>query len=171
MINNFKRMINKKFLKSITLVEILISITVIIIGIGAAINIYFPILQGIFLESSKMIAWELAKGTVELFINNRLNLSEGSHQISLIELEQQRILTQQERNNYSNYYNIVANISRIQPANNLFLIEVVVCFRDRDSGRIVGEDINLNGNLDSGEDIDGNRRISSPITITTVIRR
>lgn len=38
-------------------------------------------------------------------------------------------------------------------------------------GRIIGEDINLNGLLDTGEDTDGNGFLSAPVTLTTYIAK
>ena len=38
-------------------------------------------------------------------------------------------------------------------------------------GRIIGEDTNLNGALDGGEDINNDGRLSSPVEATTIIAR
>jgi type II secretory pathway pseudopilin PulG len=51
---------------------------------------------------------------------------------------------------------------------------VVVCFKSR--GRVIGEDSNLNGNLDSGEDRqhsgeDGFGRLDSPVELVTLIAK
>ena len=49
----------------------------------------------------------------------------------------------------------------------LIQVEVVVCFQ---AGRkIVGEDHNLNGVLDSGEDVNADKKISSPVSLKTLI--
>ncbi len=62
---------------------------------------------------------------------------------------------------------------------NLLQVEIVVCWRNKD-GRIIGEDNGgtdptkaLNGALDSGfeTDADGNTRISSPLTIISMIAK
>ncbi len=52
---------------------------------------------------------------------------------------------------------------------NLALVEVVVCYRAE--RRIVGEDTNLNNYLDPGEDINGDGRISSPVTLRAILGR
>ena len=51
-----------------------------------------------------------------------------------------------------------------------YLLEVCVSISwvER-SNKIVGEDANLNGTLDSGEDLNGNGRLSSPAEIVTLI--
>ncbi len=60
------------------------------------------------------------------------------------------------------------NISIDNTDPNLLEICVSVSWRER-SNRIVGEDINLNGAFDAGEDTNGNNRLSSPAEIVTLI--
>lgn len=50
----------------------------------------------------------------------------------------------------------------------LLEIKVVACWQDK-YDRIVGEDLDLDGVLDTGEDADGNGEISSPATLITKI--
>lgn len=50
----------------------------------------------------------------------------------------------------------------------LLRITVSVCWRQR-AGRIIGEDSNLNGSLNSGEDLNGNGIIDSPVQLITLI--
>lgn len=52
----------------------------------------------------------------------------------------------------------------------LLEIEIVVCWQDK-YNRIIGEDKDLDGVLDVGEDIDGNSKISSPVTVVTGLTR
>jgi len=53
----------------------------------------------------------------------------------------------------------------------LLMVTVTVCWRQK-NGRIVGEDTNLNGQLDSGEDtIDPNGRLDSLAQVVTYIAR
>lgn len=50
------------------------------------------------------------------------------------------------------------------------LLEVCVAISWREhSNKIVGEDINLNGALDPGEDLNGDNRLSSPAEVVTLI--
>ncbi|MBU1853489.1 MAG: hypothetical protein KJ957_05550 [Candidatus Omnitrophica bacterium] len=51
---------------------------------------------------------------------------------------------------------------------NLLEITVTVCWRQK-SGRIFGEDDNLNGSLDLGEDKNGNGDLDSPTKLITLI--
>ena len=52
----------------------------------------------------------------------------------------------------------------------LLQIEVVVSWRNRNN-RIIGEDKNLSGSLDTGEDANGNGRLDSPVSLVTWIAR
>lgn len=52
----------------------------------------------------------------------------------------------------------------------LLQIKVVVSWRDKYS-RVVGEDKNLNGSLDSGEDANGNGQLNSPVELVSMITR
>lgn len=52
---------------------------------------------------------------------------------------------------------------------NLLRAKVVICWKDK--GGIIGEDKNLNGALDAGEDINGNGEIDSPCQLETVMAR
>lgn len=50
----------------------------------------------------------------------------------------------------------------------LLQVRVVVCWQDH-GGRVVGEDSNLNGSLDAGEDTDGDNEIDSPCELITLM--
>lgn len=51
----------------------------------------------------------------------------------------------------------------------LKIVRLVVCFKSRN--RIIGEDTNLNGVLNVGEDSNGNGRLDSPVELVTLISR
>lgn len=53
---------------------------------------------------------------------------------------------------------------------NLLVITMTVCWRQR-GNRIIGEDLDLDGDLDAGEDANGNGRLDSPAQIVTLISR
>lgn len=50
-------------------------------------------------------------------------------------------------------------------------VRIIACFKSR--GRIIGEDSNLNGQLDTaaGEDTNGNDRLDSPVEVVTLIAK
>ncbi len=51
---------------------------------------------------------------------------------------------------------------------NLLIIKVVYCWR-QSNRRVIGEDTNLNGTLDAGEDKNGNGQIDSYVQVQTQI--
>lgn len=51
----------------------------------------------------------------------------------------------------------------------LKMARITACFQSR--GRIIGEDKNLNGSLDSAEDINHNNRLDSPSELVALIAR
>ncbi len=51
----------------------------------------------------------------------------------------------------------------------LKIVRLIACFKSR--GRLIGEDSNLNGILNSGEDINNNGRLDSSIEVITLIAR
>lgn len=53
---------------------------------------------------------------------------------------------------------------------NLKRVTISISYAIRD-GRVVGEDLNLNGILDDGEDLNSDARLSSPVEATTIISR
>lgn len=55
-------------------------------------------------------------------------------------------------------------------AQGLLRVKVVVCWRDQ-RGRVIGEDLNLNGVLDVGEDINNNGEIDSIVIIESMMAR
>lgn len=48
-------------------------------------------------------------------------------------------------------------------------VRIVVCFKSRD--RVIGEDANLNGALNTGEDTNNNNRLDGPVELITFIAR
>jgi len=52
----------------------------------------------------------------------------------------------------------------------LLVLEVAVSWRNKYS-RVIGEDFDLDGQLDGGEDINGDGKLSSPITLMSMITR
>lgn len=53
-------------------------------------------------------------------------------------------------------------------AADLLTVTVSYCWQTKD-GRLMGEDVNLNGQLDAGEDVDNDGLISSPATLITMM--
>lgn len=60
-------------------------------------------------------------------------------------------------------------IEDVSPYSDLKKVRIIASFRSR--GRIIGEDTNLNGSLDTGEDKDNNHRLDSAVEIITLITK
>lgn len=51
---------------------------------------------------------------------------------------------------------------------NLLQVDVVVCWKEKDN-RIIGEDLDLDGDLDVGEDVNGNNALDSMVHLSTLV--
>ncbi len=49
---------------------------------------------------------------------------------------------------------------------NMLTVTATFCWREK-NGRVMGEDVDLDGQIDSGEDINGNGMLDSPVTVVT----
>jgi prepilin-type N-terminal cleavage/methylation domain-containing protein len=52
----------------------------------------------------------------------------------------------------------------------LLVVRTVVCWQDR-AGRVFGDDRNLNGVLETGEDANGNGEMDSPVALVSLVGR
>ena len=52
----------------------------------------------------------------------------------------------------------------------LLEVYIAVCWKSFD-GRVIGEDVNLDGNLAAAEDVNSNNKIDSPVSLATFITR
>ncbi|MCM8832168.1 MAG: prepilin-type N-terminal cleavage/methylation domain-containing protein [Candidatus Omnitrophica bacterium] len=182
-----------KKIKGFTLVEVLITLFVTTIGVGVIFIVYPVIFRNIDIEMAQIKAWEIARAEVEILRNTIFTDSQpfrlrqeirffeppdtpqaNIFYIVAIDDSQNapqprlRVLQPNEVGNFSGVY----YVERLRDVNNalidnLVFVEVVVCYRA--GNRVIGEDVNLNGVLDSGEDVNNDGKISSPITLSTFI--
>jgi type II secretory pathway pseudopilin PulG len=122
-----------------------------------------------------------ATGILSVFISSSA-LSESAGNItSMINLAREEIedtikgMPFDDLNDYSKVPPAVPNdtslacyVSDHPTINNLKQVTVVVCYREKPN-RVIGEDINLNGILNGGEDLSGDGRLSSLCEITYFI--
>lgn len=81
---------------------------------------------------------------------------------------------------YSDYDNTTFEVTGIEEAKgrvdvdntdpDLLKITVTICWKQV-GGRIIGEDLNLDGDLDTGEDSNGNEQLDSPVQIVTLMAK
>jgi prepilin-type N-terminal cleavage/methylation domain-containing protein len=124
-----------------------------------------------------------ATGILSVFISSAA-ISESAGDItSMINLAREEIedsIKGTQFDNLGNYNKVFPNIpadtslacyvSNHPAIANLKQATVVICYRGR-SNRVIGEDSNLNGVMDSGEDLDNNGRLSSLSEVTYFIGR
>lgn len=164
-------------LKGVTLMEIIVSIFIISL-IAAAVLTTFPALfEGMSVSSQKVKAWEVAKREMEA-LKNTSDFTLLFNQAYDPGASQNPIAYSFTTTDLLPQSSGVYYIEKMRDANNqvlsdLLKVEVVVCFAA--GKRIIGEDTNLNGVLDSGvdsnEDLNDDKKIGSPIDLVTLIKR
>lgn len=161
--------------KSLTLVEVLIAIAIIAIAIAALATMYPGIFGGVNLDLQSLRAWEIAKQEMEtlksytapdnfaaFLYNVSYDPAPGANATPVA-----NVFSTGLANTSGVYY--VEWMRDINGARltDLVKAEVVVCYRT--GNRIVGEDRNFNATLDAGEDTNNDRKISSPVSLSTLI--
>ncbi len=129
---------------------------------------------------SCLIIMPILVGGIFTFIQC-LELSELSGNMSTAILGTQTLISQIEDSAFnqifSNYNNTTFSLSGLTGAGvtyvdnsdpDLLKITNTFCWRQK-SGRVIGEDKNLNGQLNAGEDSNGNGILDSPVQLATLI--
>jgi prepilin-type N-terminal cleavage/methylation domain-containing protein len=144
--------------RGFTLVEVTLVVAIVIIVSVALLNSFMSCLALNETSRNITIAMNIARDKMEELVNKRLSWDE------IIDAS----------------YNEAALVAaygfhgscnvRVIPINDkLKSVRIVVCWRQR-GNRILGEDRNLNGVLDSGEDINPvNTQLDSPVVVETAI--
>ncbi len=139
--------------KSFTLVEILVAIVIIAIMTGVILSLFFYC----------------------------LNLNEKTRENLMAMVEVQNKLEEIRNLDYSSLSggffllnNLVGSgVIYVDNFTNpdLLTITVVISWLSEKDGQAIGEDKNFNGVLDAGEDLNGNGRVDSPVSLTTFLAR
>lgn len=152
--------------KGLSLMEVLIAIFILVAALGALATIYPGIFRGVNLDAQSLKAWQIAQEEIETLKNTSFDtlysvsynpqdaptvnaFSTGDVSIKGFYYVQQML----DKDN-----NVLLDLVRL---------EVVICFRTGNS--VVGEDTNLNGVFDAGEDTDSNGKVSSGVRLTTLV--
>ena len=109
-----------------------------------------------------------------------LELSEVSNNSTTAVLAAKSKLSEIENTDFSqisaNYNNVSFNVADVNAKGvtyvtatsaDVLTISVVICWK-QSNGRVYGEDNNLNGTLNTGEDKNGNGQLDSIVSLTTV---
>ena len=147
-----------------TLVELLVTLVVAALVIGGVLVF---LIHAIILDEYNekfSIAMNVARAKIEEAISERGNFDDISNEGYALDLESDGI--------DGSYQRTVAPVAGF--TNKLKNIRVVICWRGR-GGRVVGEDLNLNGVLDSNEKDppvgNGDEILDSPCVLTTAIAK
>ena len=174
---------------SFTLVEILISLSIAAFLTAAVLSIYPALFQGIDTSAAITTAVEAAKGKIEALKFKGVASIISDSSIKKYNPSSQSPIAnkftdcgncdcslQVNKDNYDTCryfgtdkgnYSGVFYVEDWQPSHDILLLEVVVCYKA--GKRVIGEDQNLNGQLDAGEDVNNDGKITSPVTLKTII--
>lgn len=144
--------------KGFTLVEILVSIMLMAIVIGAMFQMINHLFELNEINEVMVIGTNVAQGMIDEIRNvdaEDIIANYNNHTFSLDELTNKNIP----------HIGLVT-IEELE-AGLLLRIKVVICWQQKN--RIIGEDANLNGILDADEDENGNGEIDSPCMLDTAI--
>ncbi|MCG2711106.1 MAG: prepilin-type N-terminal cleavage/methylation domain-containing protein [Candidatus Omnitrophica bacterium] len=145
--------------KGFTLVEILVSMAIMAITITGALkmlNSLAVINEG---NDAILAIMNHVQGVMDEVRNvpfSDLSALYNNKQFQVAELQAKGITHQG-----------LITVTNIEPGY-LDQVRIVVCWRQKD--RVIGEDENLNANLDAGEDQNTNGVIDSPCQISSIIR-
>ncbi|MCP4650043.1 MAG: prepilin-type N-terminal cleavage/methylation domain-containing protein [PVC group bacterium] len=144
--------------KGFTLVEILISVAVMAIALGASFQATNYLFQMNELNENITPAMHAVEGMIDGIRNVPYD--------DIVSVYAGNSFTLNELDNRGVENIGVVYVNEIE-TDFLMKVKVVVCWRQRT--RVIGEDQNLNGVLDGGEDENGNGQIDSPCSMETAI--
>ena len=148
-----KKILKKLSRRSFTLVEVLLAAAILASAISAILMTYYSCFVLISTSKNINITTNAAMGLVEEIRNSAFN----------------RIVDDYDGLNF-----IVNDIPQSRGVvyvddSNPELLQVTISVCWRQGNRVIGEDTNLNGQLDAGEVDNGNHIIDSPVQIVTII--
>lgn len=163
--------------KALTLVEVLVSVFIVSLVTSAMLMAFPPLFEGINLISQSVQAWEAARREMETLKSSVFDAAFLGANPRVFYDPADPAASTPVANPFTpagvNQATGVYYVERMHNSANALLndivdVEAVVCFKA--GRRVVGEDQNLNGVLDAGEDLDHNGKISSPVTLRTLIK-
>ena len=146
---------NNKFLRAFTLIEVMLGALILIVVMLSIIATY-------------IICFEL------VYTSRNMTFAVNSAQMKMEEIKNHGFY-----NIFADYNNTTFDIDELPVGESMGIVYVdntnpdllevtiSVCWRQR--GRIIGEDSDLDGSLDLGEDLNGNGIIDSPAQLISLI--
>lgn len=142
--------------RGFTLIEVMIATAILVIVVCGILATYISCLELISLSKNLTFAVNASQRKIEEI---------RDYNFSLI---------------YTDYNNQTFSVDEIAPGDSrgviyvdnsnpdLLKLTIAVCWRQR-ANRIIGEDLNLDGILNPGEDLNGNNMIDSPVQLVTLV--
>ncbi len=143
----------RRLKKGLTLIELLISASVFLIALVGILISYFTCLELSEISKNSSLALHASKARLETIRNTTFN---------------------QIKATYNNVTFTVAGlngigVSYVDDSNaRLLKITISFCWKQA-SGRVMGEDANLNGQINSGEDANNNSMLDSPVQLVSYV--
>jgi len=160
--------------KGMTLIEVLLSMVIVALGIGAIFLAYPTVFEGVRISSQRVLAWELARKEMEILKNSDFAALYGVAYNPRSDTPVANTFSTSDIPNSSGVYyiekiygDVDGDGDRDDLLNDLIRIEVVICLKA--GRRVLGEDKNLDAVLDSAEDENNDKKISSPVSLYTLV--
>ncbi|MBF0521468.1 MAG: prepilin-type N-terminal cleavage/methylation domain-containing protein [Candidatus Omnitrophica bacterium] len=143
----------KQYIQGFTLMELMVVTVILIVAIGGILATYIQCLAISEISRNSTTAMIAAKSRLEDIKNASFD----------------QLVTKFNKVSFSIGDLNGIGVSYVDNTNlDLYKITISVCWQQR-NGQIIGEDTNLNGQLDAGEDVNHNNIIDSPLQIVTYI--
>lgn len=149
--------------KGFTLVELMAAALIMLIVTAALLMVYIRVLEANETSRNSYSALGQARSRMEQ-IRNALQKAREDDSVSwgFVVAQYNSVSFNPDVGSASS---AVSYISTADP--DLYEITVTVCWRQK-NGRVIGDDKNLNGVLDAGEDPDGNNLLDSYVQLTSL---
>jgi prepilin-type N-terminal cleavage/methylation domain-containing protein len=151
--------------KGFSLLEVLVAILIVAASIGGLAALYPGIYTGVNEDMLNLRAWESCQRYLETYKNSNF-----ANLLNVATLPGQTPSTQTilgDGKTSAVYYAEKMKDKTNNVLDDIVSLRVVVCYKF--GNRVLGEDSNLNGALNSGEDVDGHAGLDSPITLRTLV--
>lgn len=158
--------------RGMTLIEVLIAVFILFTISTAALVIFPPLFEGRNVSAQMIRAFEAAQKELETIKQMPFaTLTDSQHAYDPGLGETPRINTfvpEGVAEQSTGFYYVEKMHDKLGATlDDLVKVDVVVCFRS--SERVVGEDSNLSFSIDQGEDLNGNGKVDSVVTLSTLI--
>ncbi|MFC1599246.1 type II secretion system protein J [Candidatus Omnitrophota bacterium] len=160
--------------KSLTLIEVLLSLLIVTLAIGAVFLVYPTVFEGVIISSEKVKAWEETRRQLEVLKNSRFSKLyavsyDPQNDDPVVKVFPVFGITDSSGVYYIEKMYVDTDNDGVfnETAEDLLKIEVIISFKA--GRRTLGEDNNFNGILDPGEDQNQDNKISSPVSLHTLV--